>query len=274
MEPITFKQCFMGAWRDGWNALRSRPLLTLTVAVVVLVSNAVSVSIKQLVLVMAQNGESPEHRLALAGVGLCVALVNLVAYTVLGVHTYRHTVLGPDAARQTPWYRNLLRYWWAMIQVFGGAFVAMFIVTVVIVLALRLADLGGSRATILTLFVLLGCAAAFIIVRLSLIYTQIAVGRSKRWGAAWHDTRGHFWSLWGTVFTTLLPLMAVGVIVTIIFGLVLTLWPTVTLAVLGALLLHTVVTLLYIAVGSASHAWLYLRYADQLLTYEDAPDDL
>lgn len=57
MEPITFKQCFKGAWRDGFNALRNRPLLCLTIAVVLLVTSALGVSFKQLALTAAQTGE-------------------------------------------------------------------------------------------------------------------------------------------------------------------------------------------------------------------------
>lgn len=274
MKPITFKQCFTGAWRDGWSALRSRPLLSLTVAVIGLVSNAVSVSIKQLALTMAQNGDAPSSRMGLVGMALVVGIVNVLAYTVLALHVYRQTVLGVDAARQARWYRDLGRYIWTTIQFGVGVGVVWAVVLVVAALAMRGVAQGASYAVISTVLTLLLCAMLFVFVRVSLIFPQIAVGRSKRWRAAWDDSRGHFWVMFGTAFVTMLPLLVAGVILTIVFGAIMQLMPSATTLVLGTLIIQTVLAVVWISVGAGVHGWIYLRYADKLLTLDDAPDDL
>ncbi|ALS61395.1 hypothetical protein [Pandoraea norimbergensis] len=274
MEPITFKQCFKGAWRDGFNALRSRPLLSITIAVVMLVATALNASVKQLTLMMAQSGGSPGLRLGLAILALVLTLVIMFSFAVLSVHVYRHTILGADAARQTPWYgRDLWRYVWMAIQIGLALCVVITLALLVAVFALRAAGMSDSRAAISTFTALLLCALVFFIVRMSLIFAQVSVGRAKRWRAAWDDTRGHFWVMLGTGIVTVLPLLVGGLLLTVGFGLLLQVMPGVTTVLLGALILQTLVTVVYLAVGTSLHGWFYLRYADRLLALDDAPDD-
>ncbi|VVE87196.1 hypothetical protein [Pandoraea bronchicola] len=275
MEPITFKQCFKGAWRDGFNALRNRPLLCLTIAVVLLVTSALSVSLKQLALTASQSGEPAVFRLRLALMSFGVVSVNIVAFSVLAIHVMRYTILGPAAARQGHWYRrDLWRYLWTSIQVCVSIAVVWFIAAFCVALALRAAGHGNSYAALGTFFVLLMCALLFVVIRVSLIFPQIGAGRSKRWRAAWQDSRGHFWAMFGTTFVTILPLIAAGVIMTILFGVVLHYIPTATTVVLGTLILQTVLSIAWIAVATGVSGWLYHRFADRLLTLDDAPDDV
>ncbi|VVE17399.1 hypothetical protein PIN31009_02953 [Pandoraea iniqua] len=275
MEPITFKQCFKGAWRDGFDALRSRPLLSITIAVVMLVATALNASVKQLMLMTTQSGGSPGLRLGLGALAVLLTLVILFSFAVLAVHVYRHTILGADAARQTPWYgRDLWRYIWAAIQVGFVLSVMLTLALLVAVFALRAASLSDSRPAMATFTALLLCALVFFMVRISLIFGQVSVGRAKRWRAAWEDTRGHFWVMLGTGIVTVLPLMGVGLLLTIAFGLLLHVMPGVTTVLLGALILQTLVTVAYIAVGTSLHGWFYRRYADRMLALDDTPDDV
>ncbi|MDR3399985.1 MAG: hypothetical protein P4M06_20780 [Pandoraea sp.] len=275
MEPITFKQCFKGAWRDGFNALRNRPLLCLTVAVVLLVTSALSVSLKQLALNASQDGEPAIFRLRLALMSFGVVLANIVAFSVLAIHVARYTILGPDAARQSHWYgRDLWRYLWTSIQIFIGVAVVWFIGALCAAFALRSAGHGTSYAALGTFFVLLMCALLFVVIRISLIFPQIAAGRSKRWRAAWQDSHGHFWVMFGTTIATILPLIVAGVLMTILFGVVLHFMPAATTVVLGTLVLQTVLSIAWVAVSIGVSAWLYQRFADRLLTLDDAPDDV
>ncbi|VVD84055.1 hypothetical protein PCA20602_01279 [Pandoraea capi] len=275
MEPITFKQCFKGAWIDGFNALRSRPLLCVSVAVVILVSSALGISLKQLSQAAAQNGDTAGYRFNLALTSLGVAFVNTVAVAILSVHVLRYVVLGPEAARQAPWMgRDVWRYLWLTLQIVIGGVIVGFVPAFLIGLALGLAKSTNALALMATFLVLVACAVIFIGVRVSLIYGQIAAGRSKRWRAAWQDSRGHFWSMFGTALAAILPLFAVGLVLTLLLGLTIKLMPDVTVAVLGSLMLKTVFTVVWVAVGCGVAGWLYHRYAHQLLDLEGAPDDV
>lgn len=275
MEPITFKQCFKGAWIDGFNALRNRPLLCLTVALVILITSALGVSVRQLALTASQSSSPAMLRLQLSSVSFGIAIVNLFAMGVLAVHVLRYVILGPEAARQAPWFdRGVRRYVVTSLQLAIVMWAAMVILIIISVFGLRASGQGNSYALIFTLMALLACAAIFLLVRVSLIFAQIAVGRSKRWGSAWQDTRGHFWSIFGTSVATLIPLIAVGLISVAIVQVVLQLIPHATFAVLASLVMQTIISVVYLAIGCAVLGWLYHRYANQLLLFEDAPDGL
>ncbi|MFK0376365.1 hypothetical protein [Pandoraea sp. NPDC090278] len=274
MEPITFKQCFVGAWIDGFNALRNRPLLSLIVTIIVLVSSALGISLKQLASAAAQGGDAI-YRLNIALMSLGVGLVNLIAFAVLTVHILRYVILGPEVARQSPWYgRDVWRYIWLSLQLVIAMMIAVFIPAFIVGFATRMSGNSHSYALLATFIALMACAAVFVITRISLIYAQVAVGRSKRWGAAWQDSRGHFWSMFGTAFVTFLPLFGTGIVITVLLAVVLKFIPEVTVAVLGSLILKTVFSIAWLAVACGVGGWLYHRYANQLLLMDGAPDDL
>ncbi|AKM29013.1 hypothetical protein AB870_01010 [Pandoraea faecigallinarum] len=274
MEPITFKQCFKGAWIDGFSALRNRPLLTISIAVVILVTLALGTSVKQLAATAAQTGMSAAYRLELALASMGIGLVNVVAFSILAVHTLRHVILGPDIARATPWYRDVGRYVWASIQIGVGFGVVTAAIMVIAVLALRVSGHGNSSALVLTLLVLLICLVVFVAIRLSLILAQIGAGRSKRWRAAWQDTRGHFWSIFGTGVAIALPVIVGALIVLVVVELLVRMTTSTTVLVLAALILQAVISVVWMAVICAGNGWIYHRYANRLLDLEGAPDDV
>ncbi|WP_287495705.1 hypothetical protein [Pandoraea sp. CB10b_02] len=275
MEQITFKQCFRGAWRDGFNALRNRPILCLSVAVIVLVMFALGVSLRSLAATMAHDGVAAGPRIRVGLVSFAVMIVNVVAFSVLALHIFRYVILGPEAARAARWYgRDLWRYLWTSIQIFVSIAVVWIVLSVLAVLALRAMGHGSSFALLGTFFVLLFCALIYALVRVQLIYGQIGAGRSKRWRAAWHDSRGHFWAMFGTTFVSVLPLVAVGIVLTVLFRLVLAVAPDATVVVLGSLILQTLLSVAWIAVAIGSAAWVYRRFANELLQLDGAPDDV
>ncbi|ODP32036.1 hypothetical protein [Pandoraea sp. ISTKB] len=275
MEPITFKQCFKGAWIDGLNALRNRPLLCLSIAVVFLITSALGVSFRQLALTASQSASPALFRLQISLLSFAVSLVNLFAMAILAVHVLRYVILGPDAARQASWIdRGVRRYVLTSFQVAIVWWIVLIVAIPIAVIIMRLTGRGGSYALVGTLLVLLICASLFLLVRISLIFPQIAVGRSKRWRSAWQDSRGHFWSIFGTSIATLIPLIIGGLIAFVILQVILKLMPQATIAVLGSLILQAVISIVYLAVACAVLGWLYRRYADQLLTFGDAPEGL
>ncbi|VVD94210.1 hypothetical protein PEP31012_01761 [Pandoraea eparura] len=275
MDPITFKQCFKGAWRDGFNALRQRPWLCLAIAVVFLVTAGLSISLDQLARTASQTGEPAIYRLRIALMSFGVFFANLVAFSVLVIHVFRYTILGPEAARQGRWYgRDLWRYLWASTQIFVAFAGVWLVIALGAALALRATGHSNSYAGLATFCVLLICALAYVLVRVSLIFAQIGAGRSKRWRAAWRDSRGHFWSMFGTMIGTVLPLMIAGGVVSALFAALLHVMPAAKTAALGMLVLQTVLSVMWIAVSTGTSAWLYRRFASELLTLDDAPDDV
>ncbi|VVE10419.1 hypothetical protein [Pandoraea terrigena] len=275
MEPITFKQCFKGAWRDGFNALRQRPWLCLAIAVVFLATSGLSVSLDQLARTASQTGEPAMYRLRIALMSFGVFFANIVAYAVLVIHVFRYTILGPDATRQGRWYgRDLWRYLWTSTQVFVGIAAAWLVIALGAALAMRATGHSNSYAGLATFCVLLLCALLYVLIRVSLIFAQIGAGRSKRWRAAWQDSRGHFWTMLGTTVGTVLPLIVVGVVVTSMFVALLRAMPAAKTVALGMLALQTVLSVIGIAVSTGASAWLYRRFANQLLTLDGAPDDV
>ncbi|VVD65743.1 hypothetical protein [Pandoraea anhela] len=275
MEPITFTQCFKGAWIDGLNALRNRPLLCLSITVVLLITSALGVSFRQLALTASQSSSPALFRFQISLLSLAVSFVNLCALAILAVHVLRYVVLGPDAARHASWLdRGVRRYVATSFQVAIVWWIALIIAIPAGVFGMRLVGQGSSRAFAATLLALLVCVTLFLLVRISLIFPQIAAGRSKRWRSAWLDSRGHFWSMFGTSIATLIPLIIGGLIAFAIVQVILKLMPQVTVAVLASLILQAVISVIYLAVACAVLGWLYHRYADQLLVFEDAPDGL
>ncbi|MFJ2995201.1 hypothetical protein [Pandoraea sp. NPDC087047] len=274
MEPITFKQCFKGAWVDGFNALRNRPLLCLSVAVVILVTSALGVTFRQLAANAAQAGTSAGFRFGMSTLSLTVGLSNFFAFSVLAVHVLRYVILGPEAARQAPWMsRDVKRYMWTSVQLGLGFGLSGTALIVIAVIALRATGHANSSALISTIIVLLMCAMMFIAVRVSLIYGQIAAGRGKQWRAAWQDTRGHFWSMLGTGVATILPLVVVAILVTTVLETTLRIMPSALVAVLGILTVQAALSVVWMAVTCGVGGWLYHRYANHLLTLDAPPAD-
>ncbi|AJP57801.1 hypothetical protein UC34_14050 [Pandoraea vervacti] len=274
MEPITFTQCFKGAWIDGLNALRNRPLLAITVALVILVTLALGTSVKQLAADAAQTGMPAAYRLKLALVSLGIGFVNVVAYSTLAVHAVRYVVLGPELARGTAWYRDVVRYVWTSIQIGFGFGVVSAAIMVIAVLAMRLSGQGDSSALAMTLLVLLLCLAIFVAIRLSLILAQVGAGRSKRWRAAWQDTRGHFWSIFGTGLAIAVPIIVGALVMLVLVELLVRMTGSTTVLVLAALILQAIISVVWMAVICAGNGWIYHRYANRLLDLEGAPDDV
>ena len=271
MEQITFKQCFKGAWVDGFNALRNRPLLSLAIAVVLLITLALSVSIRQLAQSAAQAGLPATYRFRFALMSLGVALVNLIAFSALGVQVLRYVVLGPEAAKTTPWTRDIGRYVWTSIQLVFGLSLLCIAISLVFGFVLHASGNGGSYALISTFIALLFCAATFVAIRLSLIYAQIAAGRVKSWRAAWQDSRGHFWSIFGVQVAVLLPLIFAGFVIMVATEVVVRLMPGATFAVLATLILQAVISVIWFAIACGAAGWLYHRYANRLLSLDAPP---
>lgn len=265
MEAITLETCFTGGWRDGFGAIRARPLLCIVVFLLALLAGFVNLQYSTALTIAKMNGGSPSAGLTLAQ--LCLVVLELFGYAMLGIHTYRYTILGAQAAREGSLLNGTFwRYVWASIQI-GLLLGVCMVVCMAIGVGLDYATQSTSFALTATLAVLAVVAMIYVLVRVGLIFPQIATGRRKSWRAAWHDSRGHFWIMWGTVFLTTLPMIGILLLFAVV------LYFTMTYAVPGSsalvnVVVQAAVAVIWITVTAAVHGWLYRRFANQLLATE------
>lgn len=267
MQSINLEQCFKGAWRDGLGLLRSRPILCGSVFVVLFVSTClrlmVQTAAQSAALIGAQAGFD------LIALGLLALLVQLFGYAVLCVQAVRHTLVGPEANRQMKIFGDgFWRYVWLYFQVMFAAFVSLLLLTIAVGLLGRVIGKDGALAVMILLGLVLFCGVSYLAIRVALLFSQVAVGKPKRWKDAWADSRGHFWSMFATYLLIALSLTVTAIVIG--GGVVLIMWLVtggqapdgfqLVLALVQALLLIVI-----LPVMMAGYAWVYKRFADRLL---------
>jgi hypothetical protein len=199
---------------------------------------------------------------------LICSLVQAATWVGLPVQAARYVLLGPSQAKASRFFdRGFWRYWRVCLVI--GLSVGAVTLAAAVSLYLVARGLGHrlDRASSLLLLLVAASFAAVVLVyvsaRLCLLFCHVAIGGSARWRAAWRDTRGHFWSIWGTHVVVALPLSVLLIVcyrlappvlralggnsTTWFFGIV----PAVSLTVL-------------VMVHVSSSAWLYRRYANEI----------
>lgn len=270
MEAITSTQCAAGAWRDGLNAVRSRPLLYLVIFVMSLVVGFVNYHAMQGIGLSRLAGKAPPPSPWMT-LAYGLAVVQAYAFSMIGMHAIRHVVLGATVAEANPVQVNwqVRRYFWTNCQI-GLITVPLLIIAITMLILGRFTRFGGStRAVLLTVGLLLCLAAIYVAIRLWLIAAQVALGRPKRWGLAWRDTRGHFWSIWGAFALTVLPFVGIAIVLAILWG-IFRRWLEPEDMAFSAIVLRSVLATLFVSVLAALHGWMYRRYADNLLGVDGA----
>lgn len=278
MESITFGQCVKGAWRDGWRYLRYRPALAIALALYAWLSSF-------LVNALRPDTTPPFRLLAYAPLGV-FALVNSAVFALFIMHAIRFVLLETGSTNTQPVSR--LSYWRFFGCSWGFALIALVIcclamapyVGLSIGLMIWLARTSKTAldhppveariliAVVGAAFGLIGGAiSCFVLTRLSLLHTHVAIGGKLKIRDVWADTRGHFWSIWSTQFCAGLPVLAAWTAVAAYelaarrqglaslsalntFG-----TPTNILTAFGTLYL-----------GAPCSAWLYRRYANAVKT--------
>jgi hypothetical protein len=260
MQHFTLKECFKGAWRDAWHSILNRPDL-----LVLLIVYGLSCCIRiQMQLDEAAGASTMGH----VTIRLMCSLVQGATWVGLPVQASRYVLLGPSQAKASRFFdRGFWRYWRVCLVI--GLSVGAVALAAAVSLYLVARGLGHrlDHASSLLLIVVTALFAAAVLIyisaRLCLLLCHVAIGGSARWRAAWRDTRGHFWSIWGTHFVVALPLSVVLIVcyrlappvlraiggnsTTWFFGIV----PAVGMTVL-------------ILVNVSSSAWLYRRYANEI----------
>lgn len=253
MQQMPFMECVKRAWASARAAATHMPLLMLGAFVVYTVLGWIAFAGRP----VPGQGEMPSGALVLAAD--IASLLNSIVYLGFVVKVHRFVLQGEHAAPLVPLGGKPL------MRMFGVGLVltvALIVTALVLYAVLRPHYAGG----VAFLGFLVGVVWIYIAVRLSLLFPSLSLGNPIALRDAWHDSRGHFWSLLGVPFVTVLPLAACAMVVLFAIGAV-----GITPAMLGSpvrlLVLaagQSLANIVFVLLTAAAQAWLYRRHAERL----------
>jgi hypothetical protein len=252
MEQMTLMECVKRAWASACDTAKAMPMLMLGFYVAYVALGWIAFAGRPV-----PGGDTPSAALVIAAD--VASLVNSILYFGFIVKVHRFVLLREGATPLVPLGGKPLA------RMFGVGILltlALAVAAVLLYAVLRPHYAGG----VAFLGVVVCALWIFAAVRISLLFPSLAIGNPIDLRAAWHDSRGHFWSLVGVSFVAVLPLIACGIVVLIVFGLA-----GITPAQFSspALLLllaagQGVANIVFALITTTSQSWLYRRYADRL----------
>lgn len=261
MQSVTFGQCICGAWKDAMLMVVRKPLMLFILFVILACINYV----RSILPNATPAGSSDWQRAGISVASLLYTLLHCAVIFGLSVQVMRQSLLSKSAPGLSAFFDESFWRYVGLNFLTGGLGGVVLIVMAGIIGSIRP---NNYDRTLLFAWGLLGLIAAcvffFICIRQTVLYCHVAVGGRAGWRIAWSDTRGHFWTIWATLILAGLPVWAftlfslVGIYTT--RGLVSTsIWafPTAILSALGGIF--------SIAVYAASSAWVYRRFASNIL---------
>jgi hypothetical protein len=262
MSEITLKECMAGAWRDAGHLIRQRPLLIVVSVAILFFIHVVEESVQVHVLAYPMLTLS-----ALCGLGL-IRFLCMSAITVQGL---RYVLVGNNAVGARTFVG---RDFWRYCGVTYGLAISMAAIALSIIIAvIETLHAFGIYAHFNALFATMGgialVIALWVYLRISLLPSHVAIGKPVGWRAAWRDTRGHALSIFGTWLAIIAPLIGLAILVSVAIALIAITAHDHNLVPLMALT-HAVLLVPALAVFSAGSAWIYRRYAAQLLAQSPA----
>ena len=215
MQSVTVGQCFRGAWKDAGLAILNRPLMALIIFAFLMLTSYAQIELR---LAIASAAAAGGPRLGHAGASLWLSICSIMqmfAIAGLSVQVMRYSLLGAEEARSIGFFDK--GYWrYVRLCALLGLLVALFAVvcTAIAVFTMMRHGLHGRSVVLTSLPVVLVivCITMFICTRLSLLFCHAAIGARASWGAAWRDTRGHFWSILMIHLMTALPLIGIVIV--------------------------------------------------------------
>jgi len=253
MQQMTFMECVKRAWRSAWDVLTHRPALVLGALVAYAALGWLGLAGRP----VPGEGDLPSAGLVFAA--NLASILNALVYIGFSLKVYRFVLLDE---RTTPLMAAEAK---PMARIVGLSLV-MVLALAGITLALWLVLRPRHENGVAFLSLIVGAIWVFIGVRLSLLYPSLAIGGRFALGAAWRDSRGHFWNVLGVSCVTALPLIACGVVALIGLGIAGVTPETVrtpawfTVLAIG----QSVVNIAFALLTSTALAWLYRRYANEL----------
>jgi hypothetical protein len=259
MEQLTFGACVKKTWGSSWQAITAMPRLFLGVCAVLACTSLLFDSHMRGPTGAITTVPSPGNALLWLG----SSVLQGILYGVLTIKVHRFVLIGEGVEPLLPLNgKPLGRY----LLVWLGIAASMLVVAVALFLAVR-----AAHAFAVVIYVPVIVVFVFVLTRLSLVYPAIALGSRVELRAAWNDSRGHVWSIFGVGIVSYLPLVIVSVIFGIVVGIkhaALGQHPGLAVTTIG----QTLFNAMFIVLAAASMSWLYRRYASELLAHvEDAP---
>lgn len=253
MEQMTFRDCVTGSWASARQAIAQMSTL-FAVCAAVLAAGAFFFSPQ---IPMDGQDSGPAMRMAshaFASIGSL--LVQLVLYGVLSIKVHRFVLLQEGAQPVLPLNgKPLLRY----LAVAIGMGVAIVLAALLLTLVLRPQRVGGALFILVVLYV----AWIFVVVRLCLVFPAIALGGPVALRAAWHDSRGHFWSITGITGVAALPLVAFDIVLAVLVSATAAIPEATWLRPVSAIV-QGVSNAIFVVLTASALSWVYRRYADEL----------
>jgi len=268
MQSVTVGQCFRGAWKDAGLAILNRPFMVLIIFAFLLLTGYAQIELRLAIAAAAAAAGGPRFGHAGASLGLTIcSIMQMFAIAGLSVQVMRYSLLGAEEARSIGFFDK--GYWrYLGLCVLLGLLAAVFAVVCTVIFVFTLLGHGhhSRSAFLMPLLIALVTVgvAMFIFIRLSLLFCHAAIGARASWGAAWRDTRGHFWSIMMIHLMISLPL--IGIVISFVaikqkvVGNIMTdgfaYWSSVGWALW---------MIFAISLGAACSAWLYRRYSASIL---------
>lgn len=254
MQQMTFMECVKHAWASAAAAVRQMPLL-------VLLTWALYAALGWLaVLGRPGPGEPAWPNVGLVVLGNLASLLNSLVYLAFSVKIYRFVLLQERTLPLLPLGgRPVLR----TIAVGLGLTLALIATAALLYFVLRPHYAGGIGF----LGALIGLAWLGVTIRLSLLFPALALGGPIAPGAAWQDSRGHFWSLFGVSAVAMLPLVVCGIVFLLAAGPLLRPTPELLESpgrLAAIVILQSLANIVFVLISTTTLAWLYRRYADRL----------
>ncbi|HEV3425285.1 MAG TPA: hypothetical protein VG105_16190 [Paraburkholderia sp.] len=249
---MTFGACVRKSWLSTWQAIVQMPGLFLGAFAVFACITLLSGSFQHTPLQAAEL--DPVTRMGHAFIRIALSILQVVVYGCLTIKVHRFVLLGEGTHPLLPLGgKPLGRY--ALLSL--GLTLAMMVLAVLMFLAVRQIRSAGIFVVAVPVFI----AYLFAVARLSLLYPAIALGSRLALGAAWRDSRGHFWSIVGVWTVVYLPLMLAWLVFMILAGpaMLVTARSSTALAI-GLALANAV----FVVLAAAALSWLYRRYANEL----------
>ncbi|SDD78431.1 hypothetical protein [Paraburkholderia lycopersici] len=253
MQQMTFMECVKRAWSSAWQAAVQMPLLVAGTFVAYAALGWFGLAGRP----VPAEGATPSA--GLIALGNLASVLNSFIYLWFTLKISRFVLLGE---RATP-----------LMPAGGKPFLRIFAVGLILAVALGAFALtlwfvlrpryqGGAAFLVLVVVVIW----MFVSVRLSLLFPALSIGSPIAFGAAWRDSRGHFWNLFGVTFVAALPVAVGGLLILIGMGLA-GVSPQIvqkpgwlTALAIG----QSVGNIVFALLTSAALAWLYRRYAETL----------
>jgi len=253
MQQMTFGETVKRTWTSAWEALTQMPVLMLGAFAVYTALLYVSFAGRP----VPGADELPPGSLVFAG--KVASLLHSIVGLGFIIKIHRFVLLREGPEPLVPLGGKPLARMLGMCVVIGLVAAASILL---LLLVLRPHHRGG------TAFVGLIVAAiwVFVGVRISLLFPAIATGSRIDLRGAWHDSSGHFWSLFGVPFAAVLPFIVCAVVAVFVLG-----RDSILPAAIGSparlLMLaagQSAMNVVFALVTSSSFALLYRCYADRL----------